>query len=131
MGGCSTFVSIPIAFGFSVGSQILIARRNGEGNYQSRSHYVAGNGFQFRYGSLFVDTDVFFCCPLIRLLLLRILLRATYEFSPGVSGDSFAFVNVMFRGLYIGITRTKVLTMNAVVMALVNVVPVTPWYSEN
>ncbi len=28
----------------------------------------------------------------------------------------------MFRGLYIGITRTKVLTMNAVVMALVNVV---------
>lgn len=37
-------------------------------------------------------------------------------------GISFAFVNVMFRGLYIGITRTKVLTMNAVVMALVNVV---------
>lgn len=28
----------------------------------------------------------------------------------------------MFRGLYIGITRTKVLTMNAVVMALMNVV---------
>ena len=28
----------------------------------------------------------------------------------------------MFRGLYIGITRTKVLTMNAVVMALVNVI---------
>ena len=27
----------------------------------------------------------------------------------------------MFRALYIGITRTKVLTMNAVVMALVNV----------
>ena len=36
-------------------------------------------------------------------------------------GFFFAFVNVMFRALYIGITRTKVLTMNAVVMALVNV----------
>lgn len=36
-------------------------------------------------------------------------------------GIPFAFVNVMFRGLYIGITRTKVLTMNAIVMALVNV----------
>lgn len=28
----------------------------------------------------------------------------------------------MFRALYIGITRTKVLTINAVVMALTNVV---------
>ena len=45
-----------------------------------------------------------------------------WNFSTGVSwGFFFAFVNVMFRALYIGITRTKVLTMNAVVMALVNV----------
>lgn len=28
----------------------------------------------------------------------------------------------MFRALYIGITRTKVLTLNAIVMAMVNVV---------
>ena len=36
-------------------------------------------------------------------------------------GFFFSFVNVMFRALYVGITRTKVLTINAVVMALVNV----------
>ncbi|NCB26188.1 MAG: MATE family efflux transporter, partial [Bacteroidia bacterium] len=39
-----------------------------------------------------------------------------------VFGLVFAFVNVMFRAFYIGIARTKVLTINAVVMALVNVV---------
>ena len=47
---------------------------------------------------------------------------ATYEFFTWrIWGFLFAFVNVMFRALYIGITKTKVLTMNAVVMALVNV----------
>lgn len=39
-----------------------------------------------------------------------------------IFGFFFAFVNVMFRALYIGITRTKVLTLNAIVMAMVNVV---------
>ena len=39
-----------------------------------------------------------------------------------IYGFFFSFVNVMFRALYIGITRTKVLTINAVVMALTNVI---------
>ena len=39
-----------------------------------------------------------------------------------IYGFFFSFINVMFRALYIGITRTKVLTINAVVMALTNVV---------
>ena len=36
-------------------------------------------------------------------------------------GFFFSFVNVMFRALYVGITRTKVLTINAIIMAMVNV----------
>lgn len=61
---------------------------------------------------------------MIRLLITSdSIYGATYEFFTWrIWGFLFAFVNVMFRGLYIGITRTKVLTMNAVVMALVNVV---------
>src|SRR3712207_9077719 len=39
-----------------------------------------------------------------------------------IYGFFFAAVNVMFRALYIGITRTKVLTINAAVMALINVI---------
>ena len=66
----------------------------------------------------------FSAAPLIRLLITSdSIYGATYEFFTWrIWGFLFAFVNVMFRGLYIGITRTKVLTMNAVVMALVNVV---------
>lgn len=39
-----------------------------------------------------------------------------------VFGLFFAFTNVMFRAFYIGIARTKVLTVNAVVMALFSAV---------
>lgn len=33
----------------------------------------------------------------------------------------FSFINVMFQALFIGITQTKVLTLNAIAMALTNV----------
>ena len=98
MGGLLYICVYTIAFGFSVGSQILIARRNGEGNYRAVGP-IMWQGTAFSFG------------------------MAVYEFFTWrIWGFLFAFVNVMFRGLYIGITRTKVLTMNAVVMALVNVV---------
>ena len=49
--------------------------------------------------------------------------KGTMEFLDWrIYGFFFSFVNVMFRALYIGITRTKVLTLNAIVMAMVNVV---------
>lgn len=49
--------------------------------------------------------------------------KGTMEFLDWrIYGFFFSFINVMFRALYIGITRTKVLTINAVVMALTNVV---------
>ena len=71
-----------------------------------------------------IPASYFSAAPLIRLLITSdSIYGATYEFFTWrIWGFLFAFVNVMFRGLYIGITRTKVLTMNAVVMALVNVV---------
>ncbi len=114
-----------IAFGFSVGSQILIARRNGEGNYRAVGPIMwQGTAFSFGMAVCLLILMYFSAAPLIRLLITSdSIYGATYEFFTWrIWGFLFAFVNVMFRGLYIGITRTKVLTMNAVVMALVNVV---------
>lgn len=114
-----------IAFGFSVGSQILIARRNGEGNYRAVGPVMwQGTAFSFGMAVCLLILMYFSAAPLIRLLITSdSIYGATYEFFTWrIWGFLFAFVNVMFRGLYIGITRTKVLTMNAVVMALVNVI---------
>lgn len=125
MGGLLYICVYTIAFGFSVGSQILIARRNGEGNYRAVGHIMwQGTAFSFGMAVCLLILMYFSAAPLIRLLITSdSIYGATYEFFTWrIWGFLFAFVNVMFRGLYIGITRTKVLTMNAVVMALVNVV---------
>ena len=125
MGGLLYICVYTIAFGFSVGSQILIARRNGEGNYRAVGSVMwQGSAFSFGMGACLLALMYFAAEPLIRLLITSdSIYEATYEFFVWrIWGFLFAFVNVMFRGLYIGITRTKVLTLNAVVMALVNVV---------
>ena len=125
MGGLLYICVYTIAFGFSVGSQILIARRNGEGNYRAVGLIMwQGTAFSFGMAVCLLILMYFSAAPLIRLLITSdSIYGATYEFFTWrIWGFLFAFVNVMFRGLYIGITRTKVLTMNAVVMALVNVV---------
>lgn len=125
MGGLLYICVYTIAFGFSVGSQILIARRNGEGNYRAVGPIMwQGTAFSFGMAVCLLILMYFSAAPLIRLLITSdSIYGATYEFFTWrIWGFLFAFVNVMFRGLYIGVTRTKVLTMNAVVMALVNVV---------
>ena len=125
MGGLLYICVYTIAFGFSVGSQILIARRNGEGNYRAVGPIMwQGTAFSFGMAVCLLILMYFSAAPLIRLLITSdSIYGATYEFFTWrIWGFLFAFVNVMFRGLYIGITRTKVLTMNADVMALVNVV---------
>ena len=125
MGGFLYICVYSIAFGFCVGSQILIARRNGEGNYRAVGPIMwQGTAFSFGMAVCLLILMYFSAAPLIRLLITSdSIYGATYEFFTWrIWGFLFAFVNVMFRGLYIGITRTKVLTMNAVVLALVNVV---------
>ena len=104
MGGLFYICIFTIAFGFSTGSQIVIARRNGEARYGD-------------VGPVMIQGVLFL------LVTSESIYDATMEFLDWrIFGFFFSFVNVMFRALYIGITRTKVLTINAVVMALTNVV---------
>ena len=114
-----------IGFGFGMGSQLLNGRRNGEGN----SHRVGEIVIQ---GILFLLIPSILLIPLLRFASQHWLpaIFASQDVAAAVSdylvwrvfGLLFAFTNVMFRAFYIGIAQTKVLTINAVVMAMVNVV---------
>ena len=124
MGGLLYICIYTVAFGFSVGSQILIARRNGEGNYRSVGPVMwQGTVFSFVMAVVLLGVMYLSAAPLVRMLITSDdIFHATYEFFTWrIWGFLFAFVNVMFRALYIGITQTKVLTMNAIVMAVINV----------
>ena len=124
MGGLLYICIFTVAFGFSTGSQIMIARRNGEGQYREVGP-VMMQGCLF----LFLTAIVLFgLCQWSMPTIVRMLISsdniydATCEFLHWrMFGFFFSFVNVMFRALYVGITRTKVLTINAIIMALGNV----------
>ena len=124
MGGLYYICAFTIAFGFSTGSQIVIGRRNGEGRY-GQIGPVMWQGIFFL---LFLATILFlfsrwFAKDVMRLLISSdAILEATDAFLDWrVFGFFFSFLSVMFRAFFIGITRTKVLTLNAVCMAMTNV----------
>lgn len=124
MGGLFYICAFTIAFGFSIGSQILIARRNGEKQYPEVGPIMT-------QGVIFLLALAFLLFALTRMFggsIMKAIISsdatydATMEFlNWRIFGFFFSFVNVMFRAFYIGITRTKVLTVNALVMASVNV----------
>lgn len=124
MGGLFYICMFTVAFGFSIGSQIVIARRNGEKQYREVGPIMI-------QGVLFLLLLATFAFGFSRLLggkIMQMMISsdaiydATMEFLDWrIYGFFFSFLNVIFRAFYIGIIRTKVLTINAVVMALTNV----------
>ena len=113
-----------VAFGFSMGSQILIGRRNGEKNYDKIGEIVLF-GTIFLWGMalfIFGFTKTFSGFILRKILSSEHILQASLVYLDWrIWGLFFSTVNLMFRAFFVGITRTKVLTFNAVTMALSNV----------
>ena len=114
-----------LGFGFSMGSQILIGRRNGEKNYTEIGDIVI-------QGALFLLIPAILLIPVLRYGAVNwvplmfesadVAGAVTEYLEWRVFGLMFAFTNLMFRAFYIGIARTKVLTINAIVMGVVNVI---------
>lgn len=113
-----------LGFGFSIGAQILMARRNGEGEYRKI-------GGIFMQGTLFlvIMAAVMFlvsrtCSPMVlnKLITSGQVYDATISYiNWRVFGFFFSFVAVMFRAFYVATTKTKILTVNSLVMVLSNV----------
>ncbi|MCC8144866.1 MAG: MATE family efflux transporter [Bacteroidales bacterium] len=113
-----------IAFGFSTGSQILIGRRNGEKKYDKIGEIVIwGMAFLWVMAFLiFIFTKIFSEPILEKVLSSKNVLAASLEYLDWrIYGVFFATINVMFRAFFVGTTRTKVLTFNAILMAFANV----------
>ncbi|WP_185117511.1 MATE family efflux transporter [Dysgonomonas sp. Marseille-P4361] len=114
-----------ICFGFSIGGQIIISRRNGEKKYGEIGSIVI-------QGALFLQLFALVLFFLSSFLMENVLsgfmkspeiFAATEKYlSWRIYGFFFAVINVMFRAFYVGIAKTKVLTFNAVTMALVNII---------
>lgn len=123
--GVFYMVVFMVAFGFSIGAQILIARRNGEGQYRE-----IGNLF---YQGIYFQTGLagvmFLLCSCFAPLILQRIVSSEHIYEASVSylnwrifGAFFSFTGIMFRAFFLGTTQTKTLTLNSIVMVLCNVV---------
>lgn len=124
MGGLFYICLFTVAFGFSIGSQIVIARRNGEQRHDQIG-LIVNQGVIFL---IFLAAVMFGLYQLAGHSMMKVMisseqiLDATIGFLDiRIYGFFFSFLTVIFRAFYVGITRTKVLTVNAISMAVVHV----------
>ncbi len=122
--GIFYLVIFMVAFGFSIGAQILIARRNGEEQYlEIGKLFYQGIYFQtFMAAVMFVLS--YFFSPLILEYIVsseHIRQAAVSYLNWRVFGAFFSFNAVIFRAFFLGTTQTKTLTLNSVVMVASNV----------
>lgn len=125
LAGVYYLVIYMLGFGFSIGAQVLIARRNGEREY-------ARIGEVFTQGTLFLlllAALLFLFSRLYTPVVLGGLIGSERVMQAAVSymdwrayGFFFSFIAVMFRAFYVGTTHTKILTANSVVMVLTNII---------
>ena len=113
-----------LGFGFSLGLQAVVARRNGERHYSE-------TGKTFFQGLFFLSGLAVFLCLLSRLFSPIILSRliasaevyhAVVDYLNGrIWGLLFSFPFLALRSFLVGITRTKALNMAALTAVLVNI----------
>lgn len=113
-----------VGFGFSIGAQVLIARRNGEGNLAGIGPiFMQGVWFLLGMAVLFFGLSRMFAPWLLGRLIESPAIRSAAEsyLDYRTFGFFFSYVAAMFRAFYVGTTRTRILTANSVVMVLTNV----------
>ena len=114
-----------IGFGFSIGAQIIIGRRNGEGNFKETGK-VFWNGLYFVLG---LSGAIILLSELFTPWMMKFMVSSPAIYDAALSyvrwrlpGMVFAFCTAMFRAFYVGTTQTKTLTLNSVVMVASNVI---------
>lgn len=113
-----------VGFGFSLGAQIIIGRRNGEGRFKDTGK-IFWNGLYFVLGlagALILVTEL--AAPY--MMKYMVSSPAIYDASLSyvrwrLPGLVFAVITAMFRAFYVGTTQTKTLTFNSIVMVLSNI----------
>lgn len=113
-----------VGLGFCVGSQIMMSRRNGEGNYRE-----IGTIFYHSFAFLILTATVLFVLarlfvPSLIALVLNdpaVQQAATEYLHWRVIGFFFVFGGLLFRAFYVSTLNTKTLTLNSIVMVVSNI----------
>ena len=123
--GLYYFCFYMIGFGFGTGLQIIVSRRKGE-KKDSLIGLAVDNGiyFLFLLAVFLIFVSLFFAPDFFRFSISspKILQQSIVFLDYRIWGLFFAFCNIVFRSFFVGITNTKYLTYNAVIMAVSNII---------
>ena len=124
--GSTYFLTIfMVAFGFSLGAQILMARCNGAAEYERiGAVFYQGCGFLLAFWMLIVVLSWFISPLLLKSLIANdAVCQATLEYiNWRIWGLAGASIIVMGRGFFVAITRTYVLSIVSLIMVLSNII---------
>ncbi len=123
--GVFYLVIAAIGYGFSKGGQIMIARRDGEGNIGD----VGANFHAMIIFELIMATFLFlfmrYGCPIIFDMALEsdIVYQKSLEYLHYRSyGVFFSFVGLSFISLYTGVARTTFIMIDTIILGVLNIV---------
>jgi putative MATE family efflux protein len=124
IGGIFYLAVAMLGWGFGMGAQIIVSRRFGEKKFKE----IGGVIEHSLYFLIPLAILMFFLMFLVSENFLSFLLKS--EVIREASGEYlkyrlfgifFAYINMAFRALYIGIGRTKIISWTTIVMAMVNI----------
>lgn len=123
IGGLFYYSLYIIGLGFSNGTQIIIGRRNGESNFKEIGTYFDhGLLFLFALGVIIVSLSRLFTPEILRIMVSSNKIYSTCldYLDIRIIGLLFAFLYTGFNSLFIGITNTRYLTFNAILITVIN-----------
>ncbi len=122
--GIYYYVFSTLAWGFSIGIQIIVARRLGE-NKQNRIGVIFEHGLVF---VLVLSTLLFLIQHFYTEYFLNHIIESPNIYKAAMEymdfrhyGILFVCFNFLFRALYIGLSNTKAITYTTILMAIVNI----------
>lgn len=125
IGGLFYVTIFMVAYGFTTGVQILIARRHGEKDYPAIGS-IFDNSFYFLGAATILITAliVLFGANLLKPFIASaaIFQASTIYLKYRIFGLFFASSALLFRSFYTGIAFTKYISISAAIMAGINVI---------
>lgn len=125
IGGLFYQVLLMLGWGISIGGQIIIARRIGQGAQRTVGRLVEHLlGMLLCMGLLLLLTMRLGSAPLLNALVQSpdVLEAGQQFFNHRIAGLPLAYVGYTFQAFYVGISRTKVITATTVLVVLTNIV---------
>ena len=113
-----------LGFGFSLGLQVMIARRNGEERYKETGKTFFQGLFFLSGLAIFLSLTSYVLSPVI----LKYFIHSPEIYKAAVDylewrcfGLLFSFPFLAFRAFFVGITKTRILSWAAILAVLINI----------